>query len=264
MQAATRRPWRLRWAFALAAIMAGAAAMIAAALGGTPARATATCLGHANTAEELDFLSLLQDWRYHYIPGTNPSYPMQVSAPLNAAAAGYAQFLADHPGTGGHAADGAEGYPWATRAIACGYPVDEAAGGEGLAVSDNALGSPLTPVLALNVMTAESYGGLHVPANVGLPVKCLGAAHAVSEDGKREAWVTLLFAAATTCPQSVTLPPPSPSPSATRTPTKTPTRTATATATKTPTKVATRPPSIPGLNFQAFGPAVASDSEFEP
>jgi hypothetical protein len=117
-------------------------------------------------------------------------------------------------------------------------------------------------------MTAESFGGIRVPANVGMPVKCLGAAHAVSEDGTREAWVTLLFAASGACPQGVVLPPPSPSPSLpiTKTPTHTPTRTPTKTATptKTPTKVPTRPPSMPGLDFQAFGPSVAFDSQFEP
>jgi hypothetical protein len=264
MQAGISRPRRLRWAFALAATVVAAAAMVSFALGGTRAEATAPCVGHANTDEELTFLSLLQNWRYQYIPGTNPSYPMQISAPLNAAAAGYARFLADHPGTGGHAADGADGFPWATRAIACGYPLDQAAGGEGLAIGNNAVSAPITPVQALTLMTAESFGGIRVPADVGMPVRCLGAAHAVSEDGTREAWVTLLFGASGACPQSVILLPPSPSPSLpfTRTATNTPTRTAT--PTKTPAKLPTRPPSLPGLNYQAFGPAVAFDSDFEP
>lgn len=189
---------------------------------GTSANATAPCVAHTPSGEESTFLGLLQSWRDGAIPG---SQQLSQSAPLNAAAMGYAQFLANTPGAGGHDADKAPGYAWATRAIQCGYPSGWAAGGEGLAVVESSSVISVSAQQALNTMTAETGGGVWVPSNVGLPVKCVGVGKAVSSNGKKVAWVTLLFAANGTCPQQVNGGSGSPSPSTTAAATNTPTST---------------------------------------
>lgn len=234
MQRPPLRARRLTVGFYLGAVVAAAAIAITA-LAGLPAgsvNALAPCLLHTNTGEESQFVGLLQTWRNSNIPG---SFPLTVSAPLNAAAAGYAQFLANTPGAGGHFADGGGGsFPWAARAVQCGYPADQAAGGEGLAVVESSVVVNVSAQQALNVMTSERGGGVWVPSNVGLPVKCVGAAKMVSGDGKKVAWVTVLFAASGTCPQAATGGT-APSPSASASPTSTNTPTPTATPTNTPT-----------------------------
>ena len=122
----------LSWLLMVVGLMAIAIGGTLATLQQNDAKALAPCLAHTNTTEELTFLGQLQAWRDQNIPG---SFPLTLSAPLNAAAAGYAQFLATTPGAQGHAADPPEGqFPWADRAVGCGYPSNEAAGGEGLAV----------------------------------------------------------------------------------------------------------------------------------
>ena len=197
------------------------------------ARALAACQTHTNTSEEVAFVGLLQSWRNANIPG---SYPLVYSAPLNAAAAGYAQFLVDHPGSGGHDADGGN---WASRAIQCGYPANIAAGGEGLAVVQGSGTVSVSPQQALDIMAAEQYGGVHVPAIVGAPqVRCVGVAKVRAASGHEDAWVTLLFGTYTTCPEPVVPQQPTsptPSPSSTATKTQTPTSTPTKTPTPSPT-----------------------------
>jgi hypothetical protein len=184
--------------------------------------AIAPCVAHSPSAEETTFLGLLQSWRNANIAG---SYPLSQSGALNAAAAGYAQFLANTPGASGHYADGTTGYPWATRAMNCGYPANQAAGGEGLAVVQSSNPVSVSPQQALNTMTSEGGGGVWVPSNVGLPVRCVGVAKAVSADGKKVAWVTLIFASSGTCPggtgggSTQTTPTTTPSPTPTSTPT---------------------------------------------
>lgn len=208
------------------------------------AQALAPCITHSNTSEELQFVAILQSWRDRNIAG---SHQLTVSAPLNAAAAGYAQYLVDHPGASGHYADGGN---WAQRAVQCGYPSNQAAGGEGLAVAEGSGQLQVGPQQALDIMTAWGGSGVNVPSNVGLPVKCVGAAKAASADGRKVAWVTLIFAASGACPQAatgggggstVTVTPgtPTPSPTPTSTPTKTP----------SPTPV----------TFHAFAPLVSTD-----
>ena len=220
-----------------------------------PAVATAPCLPHANSAEELAWLQLHKDWRNNYIKDTNPSDPLIVSSTLNAAAAGYATYMADHPGAVGHAADGAEWAPWATRAKLCGYPADVAVGGEAMSLVTNASG-PVSPAQALANMTSEVWGGaIRIPAYVdGFPMKCIGVAHATSADGKRDVWVTVIMSADGACPQTVAVPTATPTeqgafpfPNRTATPTKN------ATPKATPTKTAK--PSVYKLQMQA----IASD-----
>ncbi|MGB4861715.1 MAG: hypothetical protein WBO97_04585 [Tepidiformaceae bacterium] len=221
---------------------AGIVAVLAVMLARTgSAEAIAPCVPHSATAEESAFLQVLQSWRDGAIQG---SHRLMQSAPLNAAAMGYAQFLANTPGAGGHYADGAPGFAWATRAVNCGYPSNLAAGGEGLAVLESSAPVPVDPQAALSIMAGEGGGGVHVPSNVGLPVKCVGVGKAVSPDGKKTAWVTLLFATSGECPSSVssgggtapssTATPASSTPTITPTPSITPTPTPTATPTPPP------------------------------
>lgn len=201
-----------------------------------PAAATAPCVPHGNSSEELDWLQKHNSWRIQYIPSYDPSNPLVVSATLNAAAAAYATYMADHPGAVGHAADGAEYAPWATRAMLCGYPAAVAVGGEAMSLVTNATG-PVTAQSALNNMAAEVFaGGIRIPAYVnGLPMKCIGVAHATSADGKRDVWIAVIMSADGACPQSVVLPATTPTgssgfPTRTATPTRTPTPKATPTA----------------------------------
>lgn len=214
---------------------AGIVAALAVVLARTgSAEATAPCVPHSATAEESVFLQGLQSWRDGAIQG---SHPLTQSAPLNAAAMGYAQFLANTPGAHGHGADSAPGYPWpwATRAVNCGYPSNLAGGGEGLAVVESSAPIPVDPQAALSIMAAEQFGGIHVPENAGpgFPVKCVGVGKAVSPDGKKTAWVTLLFAATSECPSAVSSGGGS-NPTITPTPSMTPSPTPTATPTPRP------------------------------
>ena len=217
-----KRPSLALLALTLAGVLLSVGALVAAMP--RHAEAIAPCVVHTPSGDELTFLGALQAWRNASIPG---SQQLTQSAPLNAAAQGYAQFLANTPGAGGHYADGAGGFPWATRAINCGYPSNQAAGGEGVANTG-------TSSQALTVMTGETGGGVWVPANVGAPVKCVGVGKATS--GSKTSWVVLLFAAFGECPGATTGgPPPSATSSASSTATKTATPTNTPTPTTTPT-----------------------------
>lgn len=211
------------------------------ALGGSrlhQASAAISCPPHANTAEELQFVGLLQQWRDQNIPG---SHPLTRSKSLNAAAWHYARFLADNRGAAGHWAEPGftSGAAWASRASQCGYPVP--AGGEGLAVVESSQQVTISPAQAITIMSASSGGGIYTPAYVGQPAtKCVGAAKAVSADGKKVAWVTLLFGTWSQCADPDTGEPPGTSTSATGT--SSPTATATPTKTPTPTPTATPTP----------------------
>jgi hypothetical protein len=225
------RLWRL-----VAPLAALALAGVIAVLGlqREDAGALAACVSHTNTEEELQFNGLLQSWRDANIEG---SYSLTVSSSLNAAAYGYAVYLANTPGAAGHYADGgAQGPAWADRAIQCGYPSGIAAGGEGLAVVESSGPVSVSPQQALNVMTSEQGGGVWVPSDVGAPVKCVGTGKAVSADGRKVAWVTLLFATFSTCPQAVSATPASSPPGATPSPSpsKSPSPSPSASASKSP------------------------------
>lgn len=242
------------------AAVGGLTLLAAVAWPQSEASAIAPCSIRQTTADEQQFLSMVQAWR-----NQSPSHAGQLtlSAPLNAAAAGYAQVLAQ--GGSGHWADGAQNMSWVTRAIQCGYPsasgprlngiyapADGIAGGEGVAIA-------ATAQEALAQMAAEGAGGgISIPAYVGAPVSCAGVAKATVNG--RTGWVVMLFATLSgTCPQAVTgiqeppttttATPPGASPSATHTPTVIPTATPTRTPSPTPT------PAI----FRAFVPVAARD-----
>ena len=209
------------------------------------AQALIDCQPHTNTADELQLLSIVSAWRVEYVPGVDPTHPLVVSDPLNAAAAGYAQYLADHSTATGHTADG---QTVGQRAVQCGYPESIAFGDDTVAVVHNEAGASLTAQQAFDQMAAESYYQSHmrVPVQLGLPsalpLRCVGVGGAVSEDGKGAAFVVMFMGADDACPQSVHQTTPSPEPSfpgyitktPTPTPTSTPTKTATPTATPTP------------------------------
>ena len=230
-----RLPRGLRLAAPLGGLAAGialiAAAVISAGPGVKKAEAIASCIQHSNTGEEQQFMGLLQQWRNSHIAG---SYPLTVSAPLNAAAYGFAVFMVNNPDTWGatHYADGSN---WSARAVQCGYPQSIAAGGEGIAGTQASSVINMTAQQALDSMAQG--GGIFVPSDVGAPVKCVGTGKAVSADGKKVFWVTLLFATFDSCPQAVVSQPgasPSPSPTSTGTATATPTKTPTPTPSPTP------------------------------
>jgi hypothetical protein len=222
----------LRWRLAIIGLLVVTLLAVVATLGlASPdeAGAIAACSPHSPSAEEQGFLSALQTWRNGAIPG---SLPLNQSASLNAAAQGYAQFLANNPGASGHYADGSN---WVARGINCGYPADMAAGGEGVAMASTGLD-------ALSAMTAEPGSGIHVPSDSGYPIKCVGIGKATA--GAKTVWVTLLFGTfGGSCPQAVTGGGTSPttassatSASASPTTTATTKATPTATATATPTR----------------------------
>lgn len=232
------------------------------------AAALAPCEAHTNTAEELQFLALLQTWRNANISG---SHQLTLSSQLNAAAAGYARFLADRPGAGGHYADGGTpGRAWADRAIQCGYPANLAAGGEGVATMESSSPVNLNAQAALNIMIAHPGSGIYVPSSVGLPTTCVGVAKASGLNGQKDAWVTLIFAGSPACPGAISSPTPSTptqtatasptTPSATATATRTATATPTRTATATPTRTATATPTRPSASTKVFLPGLACDS----
>lgn len=249
-RALTRKRW-LPGALGLALLLAAGVSVVRT----LPASATAPCLPHGNSAEELEWLQLHKEWRNEYIPGVDPSNPLVVSSTLNAAAAGYAAFMANTPGAVGHAADGAEYAPWATRATLCGYPAAVAVGAEAMSLVTD-VRSPVTPGQALsNMITEVLRGGIAIPAYVnGLPMKCIGVAHAVSADGKRDVWIAMIMSADGACPQNVLVPKPTPTPGA-----GFPTRSATPTRTPapSPTPKPTRQGAAPIFKLQMA--AVASD-----
>jgi hypothetical protein len=225
-----------------AGVMAACGLLTFAATRTERADAAVSCQAHQNTAEELQFIGLLQSWRDQNIPG---SFPLTRSISLNKAAGYYANFLANNAGAAGHFADGND---WVGRAQQCGYPVP--AGGEGLAVVEASQPVSVSASQALSIMASEGGGGIHIPSNVGADVKCVGAAKAVSSDGRKVAWVTLLFATWTGCadPDTSGSPPAASSSTATPTSSSTATSTATATPTKTPTPTPTATPT-PVANY---------------
>ena len=252
MQLVTHLPLRIIAALALGGALLGGFAVMRA----LPASATAPCIAHANGPDEQEFLQLHQAWRNSYIPGSDPSNPLQVSATLNASAMAYARFMANTPGAAGHAADGAAEYAWATRARLCGYPEAMAVGGEAMSLVLNPA-SPVSPQQALINMTGEVWGGaIRVPTILnGLPMRCIGVAHATSEDGSRDVWIAVIMAGTGgACSQQVIVPTATPT---TGFPGKTSTPTPKATSTPKATPSATATPPVYRLRMQA----VASDGE---
>lgn len=220
------------------------------ALRSQDAAAIAPCTPHTNTSEEWTMLDLVQDFRDGRF---NVSPHLTMSAPLNKAAKGYANLLAQTPGSGGHTYDGAQ--PW-DRALACGFATraGQAVGGEGLAIFTGS-GSAQA---ALQQMQNHQGSGIYVPASHAggaYLTKCAGVAKATGNG--RTIWVVLLFATSSSsaCPEPVspqvfqptntpTIPPPSATATATTTsPSVTPASpSATETTTAEPTETATVAP----------------------
>lgn len=206
---------RLRSAVAAACLALGAVAALALALSAGPAapervHAIAPCVQRPNTAPELELLRLVEQFK---------GQPFTLSAPLNAAALGYAEFLVSTGGTG-HYADGSDMWE---RALNCGYPLP--VGGEALARNVG------TPQQALQVMISIPGSGINVPG-----ASCAGVGYA--SGGARSAWVVLLFASRGGCPSPVTATA-SPSASASPSPSATASRSATPSPTAVPTVRAT-------------------------
>lgn len=229
---------------AAASLLVGSAlfAVGAVALMRGDASALIQCQPHSNTPDELELLSMVNAWRLQYVPNSDPSHPLVLSAPLNAAAAGYAQYLADNPAASGHSADG---QTVGERAAQCGYPASMAFGDDTVAVVHNKDGASLTTQQALDQMALESYYEAHmrVPVQLGLPsalpLRCVGIAKAVSADGQGVAYVAMFMGADDVCPQTVSADTPTPTQAfpgfSTRTPTPTQTTAKKATVHATPT-----------------------------
>lgn len=170
----------------------------------------------AVTAEELEFVAGLQNWRDHVF---YPVVQLQLSEPLNKAAAWFAEYQVAAGAPGGHSDN--LGRSWSQRAKDCGYDSYWADGsGEGIAAFASSQLIDPSPDDALGVMTAEDGGGVYIPPLGGSsPVKCVGVAKARSADGKKAAWVTVLaqYPAGSDCPGAGGTPDGSPTPTATAT-----------------------------------------------
>ncbi|MGE3073107.1 MAG: hypothetical protein AB7O30_00645 [Dehalococcoidia bacterium] len=217
-------------------LLTGSAILGVAAIAAGSAAPKPACLTRAWQPEEQQLADLHTPWRYLYVPGTDPTHPLEGSAVLRATALGIAHDLAD----GEIVASDVTATYLAQRAIACGYPADVAVGGRGIATGTDSASE------ALVLMTSEQWGsaaGIRVPAWVdGQPMRCIGVAHA--SEGEGDGWVIIIMAADNTvCPQglsSAVEPYDGGTPTATPSfpftfPTKTPTPTKTATPTATPT-----------------------------
>lgn len=215
------------------------------------ARAIAPCYPRTNTAEEVQLVSMVENWRAGNVQ--NPR-PLIRSAQLNASAAGYAQYLANHRDAGlfgdAHSADGAG---WNERALQCGYPADLAGGGgEAIAMRIEATPTDLTASEALAQMTSTGGSGLNIPgAELSFEYRCVGVAKEKATTGlidAKVAWVFVIFAVkqGQSCPGETGLVQ-TPAPSATATAatataTRTPSATTSASASPTGSPTATRTP----------------------
>ena len=94
-------------------------------VGRSRAVAKPACISRAVEDEELDLAQLHSAWRNLYVPGSDPSKPLQGSAPLRAAALGIAHDLAE----GSLTASALTPEVLAERAVQCGYPAAFAVGG---------------------------------------------------------------------------------------------------------------------------------------
>lgn len=227
-------------------LAAGAALLVLAALwNGQDAKAVS---GPCNpttaavTAEEQEFLGLLQSWRDANIANSGP---LTLSGPLNAAAAMFAEYQVSAGAPGGHYDN--LGRYFNDRARDCGYPAPYYNGiGEGIYGVASSGGISVPPSAAIQGITYAG-SGVYITA-VSPPVKCVGVAVARNASGSTTVWVTLIaqFPASQGCPdaatttQSTATASPSASATATGTRTATPTATATATPTATPTPIVYR------------------------
>lgn len=225
--------------------------LIAAALvlGFKPAAAAGPCnpTSAAISAEEQQFLGLLQQWRQANVA---PGVTMELSGPLNRAAAWYAEYLISSGAQGGHADN--YGRNWAARAADCGYDAYWSGGsGEGVYARAGSAVQQIGPTQAMAGITYAG-SGVYIPLfTASAPPKCAGVAVARNANSTAVAWVVVIaqYPASSSCPELVTGvtdpggPRTSPSPSATATNTPVPTTTNTPTVTPTSTPTATPTPS---------------------
>lgn len=252
---------------AAAPLMAAVAMIVMAASSEEPRAAAATgpC-GTAHdglTSEEFEFIGHLEDWRA--ARGLN-SADLEPSGPLNAAAAWFAQHLAEEGpyGNSGHLDH--FGRAWYDRAIDCGYPSNFAMGsGEGTFFIQSGGSVNVGPYEAVYGGTIGTFAhqgvtypgsGAYITAGSSWPAKCVGAAK--YQSGNAVAWIVVIaqYPANQACPQPVTGTPPTSTPTqGTIVSTPTPTASPSPTATPSPT-----PPVVPtATGLRAIAPQVVSD-----
>lgn len=172
------------------------------------------------SAEESEFVGLLEAWRAarHF-----QSSALEVSAPLNAAAAWFAEYLVNGGELNGHF--DSYGRNWFQRAIDCGYDPYYAQGsGEGVGFI---AGSGINPASfgATEGLQLVDYPGSGITINAGgsLPAKCVGVGVYRSENAV--AWIVVIaqWQAGWACPQDVTGESASPTPTSSPSPTPSPT-----------------------------------------
>ncbi len=236
-------------------LIAGAISMAVVALRLPDAEAAAGPCGTSHDAvdsEEAQFLSLLQQWRDQNLPNSSP---LQLSGPLNAAAAWFAEYQVSKGGGGGHYDN--YGRNWAQRAADCGYPEFYAlrATGEGVyAVAASAPPNVGPSQAVVGITYPTSGAAMWVPASGNYPpVKCVGVAVKRNAAGTVVAWVAVLaqYPSSQSCPEAATG-----GGGSTVTATVTP---GTPTPSPTPTSTPTKTPSPTPVTYHAFAPLVSTD-----
>jgi hypothetical protein len=182
---------------------------------------------------EVEFIALLQAWRDQNL--VHPSAQLIASAPLNAAAAWQAEYLANHPFVFNGHIDG-EGRNWAERADDCGYdPFWSYGSGEGVFALAGSMAFDISPAEGVEgVLYPGSGARADFPSSPSQPpFRCIGVAKARNANSTSVAWIVVLaqFPASQDCPQALSTSP-GPSPSPTHTPTASPTPSPTPTPTQ--------------------------------
>jgi hypothetical protein len=221
---------------------------VALVLGFQPTAAAGACnpTSAGVSAEEQQFLLLLQQWRQANVA---PGVTMQLSGPLNRAAAWFAEYQVANGMQGGHTDN--FGRTWVERAVDCGYDSFWSGGsGEGVYARAGSAVQHIDPSQAMAGITYPG-SGVYIPLfTASAPPKCVGVAVARNPTSTAVAWVVVIaqYPAAQSCPEPITgvtesggdpsSPSPSASPSSTATNTPTPTPTNTPTPTPSPTPLA--------------------------
>lgn len=193
------------------------------------------------SAEENQFLGLLQQWRNANISG---SVPLQLSGPLNRAAAWYAEYQVANGLQGGHTDN--LGRNWAQRALDCGYDQFWSQGsGEGIYARAGSSSQNIGPTEAMSGITYPGSGVyITTPPTYSSPAKCVGVAVARNANSTAVAWVVVIaqYPGGQSCPEAGGSIDPG-NPTSTRSTTSTTsTTTTTSTVSSTPTKTATPTP----------------------
>jgi len=218
------------------------------ALHGTPAGAAPGPCGTAHdalSAEEQEFVGLLQSWRDTHV---QVSTPLQTSGALNAAAAWFAEWQVANGAPGGHH-DG-YGRTWVQRALDCGYTGTTSGGqayasgsGEGIWAVASSGSVSVGPSQALTGMASHGGSGIYAWTPSSPPFKCVGVGVARNNAGTAVAWVVIIaqYPTAQACPGGTG--------GGGSTATSTSSSTSSPTPTTTPSPTPTQPPTptaIPG------------------